>query len=155
MFAETSNQSCLVRFKTIERNGSRTNIIFAEWTCQVSKLFSVCSTFCCWWRPIGIFIFHIFIFDSSEFEDIAISTLNLLDKKDNTPNNNIVADILLQPNHFNDTNRKTNTLRLAFEYDCKRFLSQPPVQNLLDRIWKYGLNEKKVDLPPNLFFILL
>jgi hypothetical protein len=80
----------------------------------------------------------------SKFENIAIGTLNLLDKRDNSAENLIVVSILLQTSGFFVRNQEISTLRMAFECDCRRFLSQLPVKNLLDRIWKFGLNDTKV-----------
>jgi hypothetical protein len=64
----------------------------------------------------------------SYFEDVAISVIEIFD--DNTEDEYNLDILMCKIKYFN-----LNILEMAELGDCKKFISQPTVQNILTSVW--------------------
>ena len=69
-----------------------------------------------------------------DLEDLSIGLLTSFDYKENDMS---VEKFLLQKNRFFGD---MHLLEIADKSKCSKFLASKPVQNLISKIWKYGIN---------------
>ncbi len=75
------------------------------------------------------------VFIQSKFEDLAIGVLETFDMNTDDWINGVI--LLRRCPYFN-----VNLLQMAVEADCKRFVAQSAVQNLLTYIWNGKLTPR-------------